>query len=134
MVNPISTTVSGLMAQSTKLAASAQNIVNADVTGSTDPSAARQAYQPVIATTVSVGTDGGVRTALLSRTPATIPIYSPDSPFADAEGMIETPNVNIDEELVAGKIAEQAYKANAQMIATTSRMHDDLMRALDEEA
>jgi flagellar hook-associated protein FlgK len=39
--------------------------------------------------------------------------------------------VNLDEELVTIKIAEQSYKANAQVLRTSRDMQDELLKAFD---
>ncbi|MFA7277243.1 MAG: flagellar basal body rod C-terminal domain-containing protein [Pseudobdellovibrionaceae bacterium] len=132
MINPISTAVSGLTAASRKLAVATENIVNASSVGSLDPNSPNQAYAAQTTLAKSVG-GGGVQTVTLTREPPFVPSFQPDSPFANEDGLVNAPNVNLDEELVNTKLAEQAYKANAQVIRTTSDMQDVLVRALDQE-
>lgn len=133
MINPISTSISGLMAASKKVEVAATNIVNADVVGSTDPDSPNQAYSAQVTQDLSTA-GGGVRTVSLNRTPAFVPSYEPDSVFADSEGLVNSPNVNLDEELINMKVAENAYQANAQVIKTGLEMQDTLREALDHEA
>lgn len=132
MINPISTAVSGLTAASRKLAVATENIVNASSVGSLDPNSPNQAYAAQTTLAKSVG-GGGVQTVTLTREPPFVPNFQPDSPFANEDGLVNAPNVNLDEELVNTKLAEQAYKASAQVIRTTSDMQDVLVRALDQE-
>ena len=133
MINPISTSISGLMSASKKVAVAASNIVNADGVGSTDPKNANQAYSAqVTQDTTTAG--GGVKTVSLNRTPAFVPSYQPDSPFADGQGLVNAPNVNLDEELINTKTAENAYKANAQVLRTGLEMQDTLREALDHKS
>jgi hypothetical protein len=75
MINPLSNSVSGLMAASRKL----------------EDSAARIATSPATPTPVS-----------------------------------------LDEELVTIKVAEQTYKANAQVLRASRDMQDELLRAFDQ--
>ena len=70
---------------------------------------------------------------VLNRDPAFVPSFSPDSPFADEQGLVNAPNVSLDEEMVNLKIAEHAYKANAQVIKTSSEMQDALRDALNSD-
>lgn len=123
MINPILTSLSGLQAASKKAEVAASNVANADSIG----------YTPKDVETVS-NQAGGVNVTVLERTPAFSPLYSPDSPFADAEGIVYAPAVNIDEELLATKTAEMSYKANIAVMRTQIDMQDTLHRALDEKA
>ncbi|MDY0029453.1 MAG: flagellar basal body rod C-terminal domain-containing protein [Pseudobdellovibrionaceae bacterium] len=136
MINPISIALSGLAAASKKAEVASNNIVNADVVGATDPSSSNQAYTPRTTVSKSLSANGqgsGVQAVVLNRDPAFVPSFSPDSPFADANGLVNAPNVNLDEELVNMKVAENAYKANAQVIKTSAEMQDALRDALDSK-
>lgn len=132
MINPLSISVSGLTAASKKAADAASNIVNAGSSGSLDKTSPNQPYQAVDTVTESVA-GGGVKAAAVPRNPASVASYSPDSRYADKDGMVAVPNINLDEELLTMKIAEQAYKANAQVIKTTRDMQDELLRAVDKK-
>lgn len=133
MINPLSTSISGLIAASQKAKVASTNITNADVVGSTNPSDANQAYTPKITQDTSL--DGqGVKTMVLNRTPAFVPSYQPDSPFADTEGIVNAPNVNLDEELMTLKLAENSYKANSTAFKAGLKMQDTLQEALDTKS
>ncbi len=132
MVNAISTSLSGLLAQSKKLSVAASNIANADTKGSLDKMDPNQPYLALTSYTKANG--GGVDVAVVLRTPATVQIYDPDAPFANEDGMVAMPNVNLDEEVITAKMAEQAYTANAKVMGTLNRLHDTLIDALDEKA
>ena len=133
MINPISTSLSGLMAASRKAEVVSSNIANADSVGSTDPNAPNQAYAAKVARDVSTG-DGGVWTEVLTRNPPFVPSYSPDSPLADGTGMVNAPNVNLDEELLNLQQAKTAYQSNAMVIRTSLKMQDALHKALDTQS
>ncbi len=126
MVNPISASVSGLYAQTQKFANTAQNIVNADTESRVG---SKSGYQPV--DTVTLSTGGGVRAATQAREPAQVTTYSPSSPLANAQGEVAVPNVNVTEELLVGKQAEQAYKAAASVLRVASEMEETLLNSFD---
>lgn len=121
------------MSAGKKAQVAASNIANADVVGSTDPASPNQAYTAKTTQDVSLG-DGGVNTVVLNRNPAFLPSYAPDSPFADEKGMVNSPNVNLDEELLNTKLAENAYKANVTALKTSIEMQDTLQKALDQKS
>lgn len=132
MINPLSLGLSGLMAAAKKTQVGSSNIANADTAGALDPRNGPKPYEALETSVTSVA-DGGVRAVAVTRTPGFVPSYAPDSPYADSEGMIGVPNVNLDEELVNLKAAEQAYKANAQVIRAAKDMSDELLTALDKK-
>ena len=125
--------LSGLMSASKKANVAASNIANADVTGSTDSKNSNQAYKAQETLDMSVS-DGGVKTITLDRNPAFIPSYEPNSPFADAEGLVNAPNVSLDEELINLKLAENAYKANITALKAGISMQNTLQDALDTKS
>ncbi len=133
MINPLSVPLSGLMSASKKANIAASNIANADVTGSTDSNDARQAYKAQVTQDLSL-TGGGIQTVSLDRNPPFVPSYAPDSPFADSDGMVNTPNVNLDEELINLKIADNAYKSNLTALKTEISMHETLQEALNTKS
>ena len=133
MINPLSVPISGLMSSSKKANVAASNIANADVTGSTDSKNPNQAYKPQDTLDISV-TGGGVKKVSLDRNPSFIPSYEPNSPFANSEGLVNSPNVNLDEELINLKIAENAYKANITALKAGISMQDTLQEALDTKS
>ena len=131
MINPISLGVCGLLAASKKAAVAAENIANASTTGRLDGTNPN-AYQAASVVTESIS-GGGVQAVAVPRTPAFVPSFEPDNPFANSDGLVAAPNVNIDEELINLKVAEQAYKANAQSIRAGREMHDTLLDAVNKK-
>ena len=131
MINPVSLGVSGLLAASKKAGVAAENIANASSNGKLDGTGPK-AYEASSVVTESVA-GGGVQAVKVPRTPSFVPSYDPDSPFANSDGLVAAPNVNLDEELINLKIAEQAYKANAQSIRTGIEMHDTLLDAINKK-
>lgn len=130
--------LSGALAQTQRLAGSANNVANARSTGTlpaadgTVPADKRAAYRPVTAGQVAVtGPDGqgqGTRTVFRPSNPGYLPEYQPDSPDADAAGMVAAPAVDLPAERVDQMAALQAYKANLAVLRTEDEMQQALLR------
>lgn len=131
MINSIGIALSGLNSASQHVNASASNIANALTSGSTDPSK-KQAYTPVDITNTAQK-DGGVQSRITQRSPAFNLSYSPNSPFADSEGYINTPNVDIAQEIIQMKLASLSYKANAKVLATSEEQINTLLDTFDKK-
>lgn len=133
MIGAISTALSGLFAASKRAEASASNIANASTAGSLDPASANQPYNAL--TTVQTASPGGGVTATnIPKSPGIVNAYSPDSPFANADGLVGAPNVDLSEEIVNLKLAEVSYKANIASLKTAQEMSEELGRLLDKDA
>jgi flagellar basal-body rod protein FlgC len=100
----ISTAVSGLRAAETRLANSANNVANLQSENFTP--------QRVLQTS----TEPGTRADLIDVDPARI---------ATAEG--DTPNVNLEGEIVDQQIATYNFKANLQVLKAADEMTEDLL-------
>lgn len=108
--------LSGLQAASRRLENSANNIANQNSTGSaSNDEAVRQAYRPTDVVQLSSDT-GGVRTELKERNPATVAVYNPQDSAADANGIVQAPNVNEVNEIIDQKFAAYDFKANAKTL------------------
>lgn len=114
MINMVSLALSGLVAASKKAAVAADNIANAD----SDGYSARDV-------STSAG-PGGVQSNIVLRTPSVVQRYDPDSPYANAKGMVMKPNVDITEELINIEEAKLAYTANAVVMARVKALQDAL--------
>lgn len=138
MINSISIATSGLLASAKKADIAAQNIVNEDSVGAVAPTKGQNSgYIPQDALTLSqTGSRAGgtVETISLNRSPPFVLSYEPDSPLANADGLVNAPNVSADEELITLKQAENAYKANAISLKTGQEMEETLTKALDHKA
>lgn len=137
MISSISIALTGLEAASKKLSASASNIANLQTVGSLEDGG-QAPYTPIgtqqTALTDQNGSGLGVRSDYAPRNAPFVPVYSPDSPFANAEGIIGAPNIDLAEEAVNVMLAKTAYKANLATIATQSELSDELLRVLDKKA
>jgi flagellar basal-body rod protein FlgC len=115
--------LSGLNTASTRVQVSASNVANMDDTaplpGSGVPGPAP--FVPTRVETISLGANG-VQAQLSAAQPGTIPAYQPDSPYADGQGMVATPDVDLASELVEQIQAMQQYRASAALIMVDDRM------------
>jgi flagellar basal-body rod protein FlgC len=130
MMDAISSAVSGLIAAGRRLSGSASNLANSGDTARLTPAPGdAPAFQPVV-TVESAVAGGGTVATYQPVSPASHPAYQPDSPFADAEGLVAAPNVDATRETVAMITARQAYEANLKTVATAQRMQDSLLKVL----
>lgn len=107
-MNAITTGLSGLMASTAQLTASASNVANAH-------------------TSVPLaGADWGPATNVTIGGQATTPAYDPQSPYANEDGLVAMPNVDIAREAVNQMVARQSFQANLNTI----RIADEMQRSL----
>lgn len=137
MVDALSIALSGLTAQTQRLAATASNIANASTTGtvpSADPSApASTVYRPLQVTFLPLDSGGGGAgvQAVVSPDPNGYSvIYDPSSSYANSEGEIAAPNVDLGQQLVNLIETKVAYRANISVIKTQDRMSEDLLNVI----
>lgn len=119
--------LSGLMAQSNRLAVSAGNIANLHTTGL--GAGGEGAYTPQQSVDVSMA-NGGVRSVTGPVTPASVPVFDPLHPAADGGGIVQYPNISLEREIVSQIEAVHAFKANAKVIAAQDEMLGELLDIL----
>ncbi len=124
--------VSGMNAAARRLEVSASNVANVTSTGAlpnadgTLPAGAPQAYAPLeLVQTASAG--GGTQTAVTTVTPATTAVYDPQAPFANQDGLVAAPNVDLAQELIGQLIASYTFTANATVLRADDRMTKTLL-------
>lgn len=132
MVGTIQIGLSGLQSSIQKLNVTASNIANVTTAGSLEDG--QQPPYSALTTTSESLRNGGVRTDIVPRNPGFVPAFSPDSPFANEDGIIGVPNVNLAEEAVNLLLAETTYKANIATIKTAEDMSDELLSIFDDDA
>ena len=128
-MNPVfQLAVSGLNAQSARVAVAASNIANARSLGvNPDPGADNSAaYTPQRVQQISAA-DGGVRTETLPVSPPALPIFDPGNPAADDEGVAFLPNVSLEAEFVEVLQASAAFEANLRVIQTQDELLGNLV-------
>ena len=139
-IGSISTALSGALAQTQRLANSANNVANQGSTGAVPAANGTvqpgqvQAFQPQsLGQTAVTGANGqGLGTRVVARptTPAYIPEYQPDSPNANSDGLIAVPNVNPVTERLDQITALRAFQANLATIRTQDELERSAIDAL----
>lgn len=135
MTNPVSIALSGMNAASLRAKAAASNIANAQTTGAREGTEGPEPYAPVDVVQTSLAAEigiSGTRAETVGREPASTPAYAPDAPYADSEGFVATPNVDLGTETVNLLQASSAYKANAAVARVASEMEQELLNRFDE--
>jgi len=123
--------LSGLTTASTRAQVSASNLANMSDTAPLPGSgvAGPAPFVPTRVATVSLGRNG-VQAQLSAAQPGTAPAYRPDSPYADASGMVAEPDVDPATELVEQMQALQQYRASAALIRTDDEMQKSVLDLL----
>jgi flagellar basal-body rod protein FlgC len=121
---------SGLRAQTARMKVIAENIANANSTG-TQPGAAPYTRQiPVFGQVLDRETGTSqVRMTGVQRDAAEFRLrYDPNHPAADGQGMVRLPNVNTLVESMDMREAQRAYEANLNVVESARAM---LTRTID---
>lgn len=131
----LSIALSGLQASTRQVAAAASNIANVQTVGSLEEGG-QAPYNPVRPQQQAVsiaGTGAGVRSDVVPRQDNPfVPAFDPDSPFADADGIIGVPNISLAEEAVRLLTAETTFRANVAVVEAVEENFDALLDAVDE--
>ena len=129
--------VSGLKAQSRRLAVSADNVANLSSLGvHPDPQLAKpEGFAPQRTVFSSQflaqaqaqaqgggGGGSGVTASTAPISPASFLSYQPDHPDADPDGMVPLPNVSLEQEVVEQIQALRLFQANVKTIQVQDRM------------
>ena len=115
---------SGLAAASLRLQVSANNVANMSDTGAlpdANASSTAPAYVPLrVNQTASAG--GGTVASVATVSPGYVPQYDPAAPYADSNGQVAAPNVDLANEIVQQINASIAFAANAKALQAGSSM------------
>src|SRR5471030_1148084 len=134
MADAMTISASGLQAALQTLSSVAVNLANAKSNGpvpSTPPTqavaqTAGSVYQP----TTSIQTtapDGGVTTSLQPSLPAYNLAYDPQAPYANMQGMIATPNVDMPTQILDQIEAANSFRANLAVYKAASGLYKSLL-------
>ncbi|HEY9538371.1 MAG TPA: flagellar basal body rod C-terminal domain-containing protein [Kiloniellaceae bacterium] len=128
MIAGFSASLSGLLAQTRRLAVSADNIANMQSRGfrKNGPAVQPGAYIPKRVQDVTTA-GGGVRAEVRPVAPPSVAVYAPSDPNADADGVAALLNVSLAGELVIQIQAQRAYEANAAALRTQDELTDSLL-------
>ena len=128
MSSVLNIAVSGLQAQSQRLAVSADNVANISSLGvHPDPQLAKPEGFAPQRTVFSSQMLGGVAASTAPITPASYLSYQPDNRDADPSGLVPLPNVSLERELVDQMVALRLFQANIATIQTQDRMMGALL-------
>jgi flagellar basal-body rod protein FlgC len=122
--------ISGLNAASLRLQVAASNIANSrsdgPLPGAPNPENVPPAYSALRINQTDV-VRGGARATVVAASPATVQTYDSSASFADANGMVASPNVDLANEFAQLIIARYAFAANAQVIRADAQMSASLL-------
>jgi flagellar basal-body rod protein FlgC len=134
MSNISSIAVSGLNAATRRMEVSASNVANQQSTGAlpgangTVPAGAQQAYRPLQVNQTAVP-GGGTQTSVTPSSPGTVPVSDPQAPFANADGQVAAPNVDLAQEFIGQMVAKYSYTANLATLKADNAMTKSLLDA-----
>jgi flagellar basal-body rod protein FlgC len=134
MSDAMTIAASGMRAAGLALSAVASNVANANTSGPVPntpptqpvPQTGNSVYQPVAATQ-SVLPGGGVTASLQASVPGYTQAYDPQAPYANAQGMIATPNIDMATQMVSQMQAAESFRANLAVYRTASKMDQTLL-------
>jgi flagellar basal-body rod protein FlgC len=124
--------VSGLNAATRRLEVSASNVANIASTGAlpattgTVAAGAPQAYQPLRLNQTESAT-GGTQTSVTAAAPSYVAISDPQAPFANQNGLVAAPNVDLSQEAINQIIASYSFSANAAVLKAADHMSKTLL-------
>ncbi|MDG1439047.1 MAG: flagellar basal body rod C-terminal domain-containing protein [Emcibacteraceae bacterium] len=133
MINGISTSLSGLLAASTRANTAANNIVNAYNTstpvGGDRNTAVIQTTRAYVPQKVinSSQKQGGVTATKVPVSPSSLSVYNPGDPVANSDGLVNIPNVEPAIEFAELIKAKNAYKANAAVLRTLYEVENTVL-------
>jgi flagellar basal-body rod protein FlgC len=136
MMSSISTiALSGMKAATRRLEVSASNVANVMSTGAlpnadgTVPAGAPRAYAPLeLVQTESAG--GGTQTTVTTAKPSTTEVSDPQAPFANQNGLVAAPNVDLSQEMIGQMIASYSFAANATVMKADAQMNKALLNIM----
>jgi flagellar basal-body rod protein FlgC len=128
----LSIAASGLAAAVQRLQVSANNVANANSDGPTASASAKTKaqYQPAynaeqVNQTATAG--GGTATTVTNVQPGTVTTYNPTAPYADQNGNVSAPNVDLSNQAVQQAIASYQFTANSDVMSVYQKMMKTLL-------
>ncbi len=118
--------LSGMQAASLQLTATANNIANMNSNGALPASgqtaATPQPYQPVQVEQTAAGTNGGTIATVTNISPAFVAQYDPSASYANSQGLVATPNVDVLNQLLNISTAKADFSINATVFGAVNQM------------
>jgi flagellar basal-body rod protein FlgC len=132
MSSVLSIAISGMQAAATRLQVSARNVANVRSSGAlpdaqgTYPADAPRTYTPLRVDQVDLS-GGGTQAIVSSVAPSHVPSYDPGASYANADGQVATPNVDLTEEAIQQLVACYTFAANARVVTAYNQMVKSLL-------
>ncbi|MGH6957631.1 MAG: flagellar basal body rod protein FlgC [Caulobacteraceae bacterium] len=123
MTSSVSIAQSGLVAAMVKLNASASNVANADDTAAVGQAGA---FQPTQVTNSPVP-GGGVKARATTVRPSQILAFDPTSPLANAQGLVETPEIDPIAEVSNQLAASHAFAFSLKVLQAANNDEETLL-------
>jgi flagellar basal-body rod protein FlgC len=117
--------LSGLNAAALRLQVSASNVANVSsdgpLPGSANAAGSPAAYAALrVDQTATAG--GGTGATVQAVSPSTVPKFEPTASFADSNGLVASPNVDLTNEIVQQALARYVFTASAAVVRTDTEM------------
>ena len=131
----VQSTAAALDAEQTRLNVISENIANADTTHGPDGKPYRRqmvVFESALQQAMNGQTVPTLRVAAIEKDLSPLQmIYDPGNPDANAQGMVEMPNVNVQEEMADLISASRTYEANLAVVHNARTLADQTM-AMDK--
>lgn len=127
MTDAIRAALSGLLAAQNTLYSVATNVANSSDVSRVKPQPGdAPTFQPIdtVDTTTTTGT---VSSTFTPVTPASVTVPDGSSPLANAQGLVNVPNVDLATQLTTAMTAKVTFEANAKVIETSQKMQQALL-------
>ncbi len=130
MSDALSIAASGMRAAALRLQVSASNVANSRSAGplpdATNSAGFPPAYIPLRVDQTDVA-GGGTYATIKPISPSYVTTYDPTAPYADSNGMVAAPNVDLAEEMVQQASIRFTFAANAYVARVDMRMMNSLL-------
>ena len=135
ITNGIYSALSGATAATRRFDNSAANVANLESVSAPNGSTASvdAAGNPLFRPQRSVDSTtatGGVRSTQQLVDPTSVQRYDPDAPDADGEGLVNRPNVSLENEVVDQIAAQKQFEANLATIRTADELFESTLDIL----
>ncbi len=118
--------LSGMEAASLRLTASASNIANMSTDGALpvpgQPANTPVPYQPEQVQQTANGAAGGTTASVSNVSPAYVARYDPSASYANSQGTVAAPNVDVLNEMLNISTAKTDFSANLTVAESVNRM------------
>jgi flagellar basal-body rod protein FlgC len=127
MSNAMSIAASGMTAAVRRLEVSARNVANASSDGPLPGAGdAGGVFTPFRVDQVEVA-GGGTAAQVSAVEPGQVPAYDPGAPYADQNGLVAAPNVNLEGEVIEALVARYTFAFNAKVMRASADMTKSLL-------